>query len=195
MDGFNLFDGVSAAIILISALLAFSRGIIREIVSIVGWIVAAVGAFAIAPSAAPHVANLPYIGDFLGESCELAIITAFILAFAICLVLVSFIGSFFGYLAKHPAISAVDKVAGFIFGGARGILLVAIILILNDKVLPAGQAFSIIHDSESQQAFAAVQNLIEEQLPSDASGMIEKTYQSLMAPCRSAASLLGANDS
>ncbi|MDE0112441.1 MAG: CvpA family protein [Albidovulum sp.] len=190
MDGFNLFDGVAAVIVLISALLAFSRGFIREIMSIVGWIVAAVGAYALAPGAAPHIANLPYVGDFLGESCELAIIAAFILLFAVCLVIVSFIGSLFGYLAKHPAFSAVDKVAGFIFGAARGVLLVAIILILNDKVLPAGQAFEIIKESEFQQGLAAIQRSIEEQLPSDATDMIERTYQSLMVSCRSPADLL-----
>ena len=184
MDGLNLFDGLAALVVFFSAFLAFSRGFIREIMSILGWVVAAVAAYALAPSAAPFVANLPYVGDILGGSCELAIIGAFILLFAVCLVLFSIISSFFSYLARLPAVSAVDKVAGFIFGVVRGVFLVAIILILNDLVLPADQALAIIDDSESQQLLANVKEYIEARLPSDAPSQIEKTYQNLMEQCR-----------
>ena len=43
MEGFNIIDGVILAIVLISAILAYARGIVREAMAIVGWIVAARG--------------------------------------------------------------------------------------------------------------------------------------------------------
>ncbi|MGY9053566.1 MAG: CvpA family protein, partial [Rhodobacterales bacterium] len=38
MDGFTIIDGGSAVILLISAILAYSRGLVREALSIAGWI-------------------------------------------------------------------------------------------------------------------------------------------------------------
>jgi len=42
MDSFTLVDGASIAILLISAILAYSRGLTRELLSIAGWIAAAI---------------------------------------------------------------------------------------------------------------------------------------------------------
>jgi membrane protein required for colicin V production len=50
MEGFTIFDGAVAGVILISAVLAFSRGFVREAMSIVAWIAAAVVAFWFAPT-------------------------------------------------------------------------------------------------------------------------------------------------
>ena len=49
MEGFTIFDGVVAGVILISAVLAFSRGFVRETMSIAAWVAAAVVAFMFAP--------------------------------------------------------------------------------------------------------------------------------------------------
>ena len=38
MDGFTIVDGIVAGVIVISAILAYSRGFVREVMSIVGWI-------------------------------------------------------------------------------------------------------------------------------------------------------------
>ena len=42
MEGFNIVDGVALALIVLSAVLAWARGFVREVLSILGWIVAAV---------------------------------------------------------------------------------------------------------------------------------------------------------
>ena len=42
MDNFTWIDGIAALIILLSAILAYSRGIVREGMAILGWIGAAV---------------------------------------------------------------------------------------------------------------------------------------------------------
>ena len=38
MEGFTIIDGVVALVIVVSALLAYSRGIVREAMAILGWI-------------------------------------------------------------------------------------------------------------------------------------------------------------
>ena len=48
MEGFTIIDGVVALVIVVSALLAYSRGIVREAMAILGWVGAAVVAFLLA---------------------------------------------------------------------------------------------------------------------------------------------------
>ena len=42
MEGFTIIDGVVALVIVLSALLAYGRGLVREFMAIVGWIAAAI---------------------------------------------------------------------------------------------------------------------------------------------------------
>ena len=53
MDGFTLIDGVVAAVIVLSAVLAYARGLVRESMAILGWIGAAVLAYMFAAQAQP----------------------------------------------------------------------------------------------------------------------------------------------
>ena len=82
MEGFTIIDGIVALVIVVSAVLAYSRGFVREALSIVGWIAAAVLAYIFAPKAEPLIREIPMVGEFLGDCCELAIIAAFAAVFA-----------------------------------------------------------------------------------------------------------------
>ena len=77
MDGFTIIDGIVAAVIILSAILAYARGFVRESLAILGWIGAAVLAFLFAATVRPMIAQVPVLEKFLGESCELATIAAF----------------------------------------------------------------------------------------------------------------------
>ena len=71
MEGFTIIDGVVALVIVLSALLAYSRGFVREAMAIAGWIAAGVLAFMFAPQVEPLMAEIPVIGEFISDSCEL----------------------------------------------------------------------------------------------------------------------------
>ena len=68
MDGFTLVDAGVAIIIVLSAILAYSRGFVRESLAILGWIGAAVLAFIFAPTVRPMVAQIPGLNKFLGDN-------------------------------------------------------------------------------------------------------------------------------
>ena len=53
LDAFTIADAGVAIVLLISAVLAFSRGFVREVMSILGWVIAAVAAFTFAPQVEP----------------------------------------------------------------------------------------------------------------------------------------------
>ena len=74
MEGFTYVDGGVAVVILISAILAYSRGLVREVLSIAGWVVAAIVAYVLTPAVEPLVREIPVVSDIIGESCEICII-------------------------------------------------------------------------------------------------------------------------
>ena len=88
METFTLIDGVVALVVVISALLAYGRGLVRELMAIVGWVVAAVLGFMFAPQVEPMMREIPTVGAFLADSCELSIIAAFAVVFAVALIVV-----------------------------------------------------------------------------------------------------------
>ena len=81
MEDFTLIDLIAGFVLLVSAILAYSRGFVREMLAILGWVVAAVAGFYFAQDVHPLLAEVPVLGDILGDSCELAIIAGFAVVF------------------------------------------------------------------------------------------------------------------
>ena len=182
MEGFTIIDGGVALIVVISALLAYSRGMVREVMSIVGWIAAAILGFIFAPQVEPLIKEVPVLGDFIADSCELSIISAFAAVFALALIVVSFFTPLFSSLVQRSALGGLDQGLGFLFGVARGILLVAIAFFVYDTVI-TGQSFTIVDESRSAQVFARMTGQIEEQNPEQALGWITTQYEELVGNC------------
>ncbi|MEM6390737.1 MAG: CvpA family protein, partial [Pseudomonadota bacterium] len=126
MEGFTIIDGIVALVILLSALLAYSRGLVREALAIGGWIVAAIVAYMFAPQVEPLVKEVPVISDLIGDNCELALIVGAGAVFAAALIVMSLITPVFSSAVQRSAVGGIDQGLGFLFGVARGILLVAI---------------------------------------------------------------------
>jgi len=182
MDGFTIIDGVVALIIVVSALLAYSRGFVREAMAIAGWIVAAVLGFLFAPQVEPLIQEVPVLGDYIGESCELSIIAAFAAVFAVALIVVSFFTPLFSSLVQRSALGGLDQGAGFFFGVARGILLVGIAFFVYDTVM-TGQDFTVVDESRSAKVFSRMTDSIEERDPEQALGWITRQYEGLVGSC------------
>ncbi|WP_323769133.1 CvpA family protein [Antarctobacter sp.] len=182
MDGFTIVDGVVGVVILLSALLAYSRGLVRETMAILGWVVAAVVAFLFADQVQPLVKEIPVIGEFLADSCELAVIASFAAIFTVALVVVSLFTPLFSTIIKRSALGGLDQALGFFFGVARGILLVAIAFFVYETVITS-QDIAMIDDSRSAAVFAQFTGRIEEQNPEQALGWITAQYEQLVSVC------------
>ena len=183
MEGFTIIDGVVALIIVVSALLAHSRGFVREVMAILGWVAAAFVAFIFAPQVEPLVKEVPLIGEFIADSCELSIIAAFAAVFAVALIIVSFFTPLFSSLVQRSALGGIDQGAGFLFGVARGILLVAIAFFIYEAVITT-QSFTIVDESRSAQVFSRLSGSIQEQDPEQALGWITQQYEQLVGACQ-----------
>ncbi|WP_341861068.1 CvpA family protein [Gymnodinialimonas sp. 57CJ19] len=179
MDGFTIFDGVVGGVIVISAILAYARGFIREVMSIAGWVAAAVVAFIFAPNALPLISEIPVLGDFIGESRELGILAAFAIVFVIALVIVSIFTPLFSTVVQRSALGGLDAGLGFLFGVARGVLLVVVALIAYDRIV-GDEPIPAISESRSSAVFANMQAQIEAQIPTDVPGWILERYETLI---------------
>ena len=182
MDGFTIVDGVVAGVIVVSAILAYSRGLVREGMAIAGWIGAAVAAFVFAPAAQPLIKEIPVLGDFLGDSCELSIIAAFAVVFALGLVLLSLFTPLFSSAIRNSALGGLDQSLGFLFGVLRGVVLVAVALIVYDRAV-ASDTIPMVDNSRAAKVFASFQQNIDATIPSDAPGWIVARYEQLVSTC------------
>jgi membrane protein required for colicin V production len=182
MEGFTIIDGVVAGVIILSALLAYSRGLVREGMAILGWIAAAVLAFLFAPQIEPLVKEVPVVGEYLADSCELSVIAAFAAVFAAALVVVSLFTPLFSSLVQRSALGGLDQGFGFLFGVLRGILLVAIAFFVYETVVTS-QSIAMVDDSRSAQVFSRMTQQIEDRDPQQALGWITTQYEQLVGSC------------
>lgn len=182
MDGFTIIDGVVAVVIILSAILAYARGFVRESLAILGWIGAAILAFVFAPTLRPLVAQVPGLNKFLSDSCELSIIAAFAAAFALALVVFSIITPLFSSVVQRSALGGIDQGMGFLFGVARGVLLVAVAFIVYDRVMTT-QPVEMVDKSRSAQVFARMSGQMDQQIPQDAPGWVVSRYEQLVRGC------------
>ncbi len=183
MGEFNLFDGVATVIILISAYFAYLRGVVREVMSVAGWLAAAAAAYFLAPQAVPLVNGLPLLGEYLTGSCELSIIVAFTLVFAATLMVCSLITALLAKLTSQPALGIINQGLGLIFGVIRGILVVAVILILHEAAFSGTQMLTSVSESGSATVFHDLQLRIQAQLPSNAASKLSVIYSNITAVC------------
>jgi membrane protein required for colicin V production len=187
MEGFTVVDGVVAVLILLSAILAYSRGLVREAMAIAGWVGAAFLAFIFAPSAQPLVKEIPVISDFLGDSCELSIIAAFAGVFAIGLILASLFTPLFSSVVQRSALGGLDQGLGFLFGVLRGIVLVGVAFLVYDRAV-AANTVPQVDNSRSAKVFASFQANIDAAVPDDAPNWILSRYNDLTKACTGTAS-------
>lgn len=182
MEGFTIIDGVVALFIVLSALLAYSRGFVRESLAIAGWVVAGILAFIFAPQVEPLVKEIPVVGEFIADSCELSMIGAFAVVFAVGLIIASLITPLFSSLVQRSVLGGIDQGLGFVFGVARGVLLIAIAYFVYQTVI-SSQSIQIIDDSRSARVFSQLTGQIEDRNPDEALGWITRQYEDLIAQC------------
>ena len=112
----------------------------------------------------------------------MSIIGAFAAVFAIGLVIASLFTPLFASIVQRSSVGGIDQAFGFLFGVARGVILVAVAFIVYDRAV-ASNAVPMIDDSRSAKVFASFQANIDEKIPADAPGWIVDRYNDLTAAC------------
>jgi membrane protein required for colicin V production len=139
----NPLDLAVVAIVALSAVFAFARGFVREALSIVAW----VGAGVITLYGFTWVFNL--VDQRVHNTLLSQVITGFGL-FLSSLVVLTVLTGFVARMVHLTGLTPIDRTLGFIFGLARGLLLVCLAYLLLDLTLPqANDRPSWIRDAKS----------------------------------------------
>ncbi|MBI1385644.1 MAG: CvpA family protein [Rhizobiales bacterium] len=108
---------------LISGLLAMARGLTRELLSIVSWLLAAAATLWVVRNQKDLAEQL---ADQFFQSTTLSLIVLGAVTFMLVLLIVHIITIRFSDTILESGIGLIDRVLGFVFGVARGFLLVVI---------------------------------------------------------------------
>ena len=119
----TLFDHAVLTLIGFSVLLGVIRGFAREVIALASWAVAIVVASVYGGEAAPLLAR-----QFPDESWR--VLAAFVAIFFVVLIVMSVIGLFTSRLIKSAGLGVEDRVLGSLFGLARGLLVVLVLVLL-----------------------------------------------------------------
>ncbi|MDQ2103444.1 CvpA family protein [Azospirillum isscasi] len=131
MDTFpiNPADLAVIVVLLLSALLAFTRGMVAEVLSVAAW----VGAALITLNALPHV--LPIAQNYI--HVEMAAYAASAVAlFVVSLVVLTILGRVVSRGVQNSGLSALDRSLGFVFGLLKGAILASVAYLFFAWLVP-----------------------------------------------------------
>ncbi len=118
----NWLDIAILTIIALSALISVIRGFVREVLSLLVWI----AAFWIGIRFSPQVAV--YLEGYIA-SPTLQIGVAFTVLFVVTLLVGALVNYLAGQLVGRTGLTGTDRLIGIIFGVARGVVVVAVLLL------------------------------------------------------------------
>jgi membrane protein required for colicin V production len=128
----NIADYLVIAVIVLSAMVGAIRGFLREGIALGAWLVALFVAWHFSDMIEPH------LGGLLGASyvrpwAARVIIVALILLFGAGL------GAIVGHYVRLSIFSGMDRFLGFLFGAARGAVLIGVFVILGQLLKLDGE--------------------------------------------------------
>lgn len=128
-------DYAALAAVGVSVAWGIWRGLVREVISVAGWVLAFLAA---------NVLGVP-LGEALPHaipSPELRMLLAFVGVFIVTLALATLAGVFVSKLVKTVGLEGLDRLLGALFGVARGVLImVAFGLLAGLTALPRQPAW------------------------------------------------------
>jgi membrane protein required for colicin V production len=124
ISSLTLVDLAVIALVGLSVAFALWRGAVREVLSLVSWVVAFLVAKLFAPSVAIWFAPL-------SDYETVRVVAAWIIVFIAALVLVSMLAILISGTLKSIGLGFTDRLLGALFGLARGVLIVTLLAVLG----------------------------------------------------------------
>lgn len=155
----TLLDGILVGFTLVSAVLAMVRGFSREVLSIASWAAAAAAAFFLYPVVLPYVE--PHI-----DNRQLAIAASAAAVFLVALIVVTVITMKIADFIIDSRVGALDRTLGFVYGAARGILVVAVALLFFNW-LAADKRPAWVTEAKSLPLLEGIGARLQAMLPED----------------------------
>ena len=179
----DIFVGV---VVLGSMIIAFLRGFIREVLTILGIVGGIVAAYVGAPVLAPHMYG--WLGvDVNAEEPQMLfdVIPYPILAdglsyasiFLVFVIILSVFSHFFAEFVKDIGLGAVDRTLGVLFGFARGVLVLGLFYLPAFYLLSDEDKASWFGDSKTHVYLEATAKVIDVYMPETVKESMEESEE------------------
>jgi membrane protein required for colicin V production len=148
------------AVMLVSGVLAMVRGFMREILSIASWVIAAV------VTLYGYSRVLPYVKQYVQQDL-LATGIAVGGLFLLTLLIVSLFTVKISDLILDSRIGALDRTLGFLFGLARGLIIMVVAFLFFTWLVPAKTEPDWVKNARSRPILQGTGDWIKSILPDD----------------------------
>jgi membrane protein required for colicin V production len=155
------------AVMLVSGLLAMVRGFMREILSIIAWILAA-GATLYAYSKLLPLAKQYFNNDIVAA---VAVIGG---VFLVTLLIVSILTVRISDMVLDSRVGALDRTLGFLFGLARGLVIVVVAFMFFNWLVPDRSQPEWVRTAKSKVVLTGTGQWLMSMLPEDPESTILK---------------------
>ncbi len=160
MHQLNNLDVILIILTLLSMLVSWSRGLVKEVLSIIGWILASVFIFYLLPY------FTPFVKTYIAGSLMAIFVAALILL--IVFYILWFLATFkFLKTLRKSKLSSIDRALGVIFGALRIFLLVILFNILLEAMLPEINKKPIFEQSHYYTAAASFSEPLQKLIPEE----------------------------
>jgi membrane protein required for colicin V production len=163
----NPFDAVVYLCLFAAVVLGFNAGLLRSLATIIGYLAAAPVAFAAAPYLAPLVAETMQMSP---AAYWASLVGVFLVA-----------GIVFGALLRlalrevvGPRVSLPDRLAGALLGAVRIGLIAVLIVLIFDRVIPAGREPAFLKGSSLRPLLSRAGEAGVNSLPPEAVQAIDR---------------------
>jgi membrane protein required for colicin V production len=163
----TLLDIILIVIMLVSALLAMVRGFMREVLAITAWVLAAVATLY------SYGKLLPLATSYFNSTvvATLAVVGG---VFLLTLLVVSVLTIRISDMVLDSRVGALDRTLGFLFGLARGLVIVVIAYMFFDWLVPDRSKPEWVLHAKSKVVLSSAGDWLKAQLPDDPENTILK---------------------
>src|SRR6202158_2697421 len=166
----TLLDIILIGVMLVSALLAMIRGFMREILSTAAWGIAAV------VTLYAYSKLLPFAKSYFNND----IVAAAVVGggtFLGTLLIVSIVTVRFSDMVLDSRVGALDRTMGFLFGLARGLIIVVVAFLFFAWLVPSKTQPAWVANAKSKIVLQSTGDWLMSMLPDDAESTILKRFK------------------
>lgn len=163
----NPFDAAVLGTVLLLAILGFRAGLLRSLADILGFVVAAPLAVALMPYLT--TAKTPAAAGVFGQSSILFLATFLVVGFILAQLMRYAVAGMVG-----EDIHLVDRSIGLLFGVTRALLIAVMIVLVFDRIIPAGRDPSFLVGSKSRRMLSLAAQHGIRSLPPEVAAQIDQ---------------------